>query len=68
VPVPNAVLPSLKVTVPVATEGATVAVNVSMDPDTVGLAEELNATDALAGFTDCVSVEEVLGLSLLSPP
>lgn len=32
VPVPNVVLPSLNVTVPVAAEGVTVAVNVTDEP------------------------------------
>ena len=40
VPVPRVVVPSLNVTVPVAADGVTVAVNVTEFPYVEGLAEE----------------------------
>jgi len=40
VPVPNVVLPSLKVTVPVAAEGETVAVKATVTPDADGFDDE----------------------------
>jgi hypothetical protein len=49
VPVPRVVVPSLKVTVPVAVEGATVAVNVTACPNVDGLAEEVTAVVVLVG-------------------
>ena len=47
VPVPNVVVPSLNVTVPVAADGATVAVNVTEEPYVDGFAEEDSAVDVL---------------------
>ena len=67
VPVPRVVLPSLKVTVPVAAEGATVAVNVTDVPAVDGFADEASATED-ACLTVWVNVDEVLLLSLVSPP
>jgi hypothetical protein len=68
VPVPSVVLPSLKVTVPVAAEGETVAVKVTEEPNVDGFAEEASATVVLALFTVWVRVDEVLVLSFASPP
>jgi hypothetical protein len=67
-PVPSVVLPSLKVTVPVAAEGETVAVNVTDDPYVDGFADEASVSVVLALFTVWVRVEEVLVLSFASPP
>jgi len=68
VPVPSVVLPSLKVTVPVATDGVTVAVNVTEEPYVDGFADEVSVTVEVALLTVCVSVDEVLELSFESPP
>jgi len=68
VPVPSVVLPSLKVTVPVAAEGETVAVKVTEEPNVDGFADEASVTEVLALFTVWVRVEEVLVLSFASPP
>jgi hypothetical protein len=59
VPVPSVVLPSLNVTVPVAAEGVTVAVNVTEVPAVDGFADDASATDD-ACLTVWVSVDEVL--------
>lgn len=67
-PVPNVVLPSLNVTVPVAAMGVNVAVKVTDEPCADGFADEASATLELALFTVCVSVDEVLAVSLVSPP
>ena len=45
VPVPKVVLPSLNVTVPVAAEGVTVAVNVTELPYVDGFRDEVSATE-----------------------
>jgi hypothetical protein len=47
-PVPNVVLPSMNVTVPVAVEGVTVAVKVTDEPYEDGLADEVRVTAVLA--------------------
>jgi hypothetical protein len=62
VPVPSIVLPSLNVTVPVAAEGETVAVNVTEDPNTDGFEDEVTVVVLLALFTVCVSTADVLVL------
>jgi hypothetical protein len=67
-PVPSVVLPSANVTFPVAVVGVTVAVKVTKDPYADGFADEVNVMLVLAGVTACVSVGEVLALSLVSPP
>jgi len=51
VPVPTVVLPSLKVTVPVAADGVTVAVNVTGDPSPDGFADEVRLTLVFALLT-----------------
>ena len=60
VPVPRVVLPSLKVTVPVAAEGETVAVSVTDEPYVDGFAEDASVTAVFALFTVWVSTDEVL--------
>jgi hypothetical protein len=68
VPVPNAVLPSSNVTVPVAVAGVTMAVNVTDEPYADGFADEISVTVVLVLFTVCVRIVEVLLLSFVSPP
>jgi hypothetical protein len=67
-PVPSVVLPSVNVTVPVAVGGVTVAVKVTEELYVDGFADGVNVVVVLARFTVCVSVAEVLALSLVSPP
>jgi hypothetical protein len=62
VPVPSVVVPSLKVTVPVAVEGETVAVNVTDEPYADGFADEARVIVVFALFTTWVSTAEVLTL------
>lgn len=62
VPVPSVVLPSLKVIVPVANDGETVAVNVIAEPNIDGFADEAKVTVELALFTVCVNVDDALPL------
>ena len=66
-PVPRVVAPSLKVTVPVAVDGDTVAVSVTEAPKVEGFSEEVNAVVVEAFVTACDSAEEVLATSLASP-
>jgi hypothetical protein len=68
VPVPSVVLPSLNVTVPVAVAGVTVAVNVTEEAYVDGFADEARATVVLTLLTVCVSTDDVLLLSFVSPP
>ena len=46
----------------------TVAVNVTLWPNTDGLADDVSAVLVLAWFTTCDTAELVLPLKLLSPP
>jgi hypothetical protein len=67
---PMVLAPSLKITVPVALAGVTVAVRITVCPLTAGLGEGTSAVTVLAGgsgFTTSVTVCDVLGLLLLSP-
>ena len=50
----------MKVTVPVAVGGVTVAVKVTGEPYDDGLADEVSATVVFAAVTVCVSVGEML--------
>jgi len=50
----------LNVTVPVAVEGVTVAVNVTEEPYVDGFADEATVVVVVALLTVCVSVVEVL--------
>jgi hypothetical protein len=68
VPVPKVVLPFLNVTVPVAAEGDSVAVNVTDEPYVEGFAEEVSVTVGVALLTVWVNAEDVLLLSFASPP
>jgi hypothetical protein len=68
VPVPRVVGPSLKVTVPVAVVGDKVAVKVTEVPYVEGFADEESVVVVVALLTVCVSVLDVLVLSLVSPP
>jgi hypothetical protein len=69
VPVPNVVDPSVKVTVPVAPVGLTVAVKITAWPTDDGLGEKLNVVvvAVTALLTVCVSAADVLVTKLLSP-
>jgi hypothetical protein len=58
---------STNVTVPVATDGVTVAVNVTDEPYVDGFGDEANVTVVLAMFTVWVRIEEVLPLSFVFP-
>jgi hypothetical protein len=62
VPVPRVVLPSINVTVPVAPDGVTVAVNFTDEPKVEGFEDEATVTVVLALFTVCKSAEDVLPL------
>ena len=59
VPVPRIVGPSLNVTVPVAVEGATVPVNVTLAPKVVVLSDVVIEVVVDALFTVCVNALEV---------
>ena len=61
-PVPNVELPSLKVTVPVAPGGVTVAVNFTDEPYVEGFADEATVIVEFALLTVCDRAEEVLPL------
>jgi hypothetical protein len=62
----KALLPSKKLTVPVAVDDETVAVKITDCPTTDGFGLEVSVV-AVLGFTTCVSLTEVLPLSSLSP-
>jgi len=51
VAVPRDVVPSVKITVPVAVAGMTVAVNVTGDPYADGFGDEASVTVVVTGFT-----------------
>ena len=65
---PIVVLPFVKVTVPVAVAGVTVAVNFTDEPYADGFADEASAMVGLALFTIWVSTEDVLPLYFVLPP
>ena len=72
VPLPIFVAPSMKSTVPVGVPapgetGATVAVNVTDWPKTLGLVSEVSAVVVSAWFTVCETAVEVLVAKLVSP-
>jgi hypothetical protein len=58
----------LNVTVPVAVVGDNVAVNVTDAPNPDGFRDEASVVVVVALLTVCVSVLDVLVLSLVSPP
>ena len=73
VPVPSEIVPSLNVTVPLGVPevaGLTVAVNVTVCPDTEGFADETSVVDVAAALPLMVwvSTGEVLPVKLASPP
>jgi hypothetical protein len=68
VPVPRAVAPSLNVTVPVAVDGDTVAVRVTLWPKVVVLADEVRTVLVAVLLTVWASVADVLVASFVSPP
>jgi hypothetical protein len=68
VPVPRDTDPSLKVTVPVAVPGETVAVKVTDWPNIEGLPEVVSDVVVAVGLTDCVKGDDVLPASFVSPP
>ena len=76
VPEPSVLPPSLNVTVPVRAAACvepggltvTVAVKVTVWPDTAGLAEEARTVLVAAAFTVCVSAALVLAWKLVLPP
>ena len=65
--VPRVLLPSLKVTVPVAVLGVTLAVNVTDCPNTEVPVEDERTVTVLTGLTVWVTTALVLPLSLSSP-
>jgi hypothetical protein len=72
-PVPKVVEPSLNVTVPVGVPAPgevteTVAVNVTVCPNTEGLADEETEVEVEAWLTTSDNAEEVLPLKLVSAP
>ena len=72
-PVPSVVAPSLNVTVPLGVPepgavAATVAVNVTDAPKTLGFGAALTAVVVAPLFTVCVRPDDVEVVKLLSPP
>ena len=68
--VPSEVVPSKKLTVPVAlvpTGDCTVAVKVMLWPTIAGLADDVTEVEVAAGFTVSVSAVEVLAAKFVSP-
>ena len=65
--VPNAVVPSLNVTLPEATAGVTVAVSVTVCPNVDGFGDPVKVVVEEAWVTVCVSAAETLAASLVSP-
>lgn len=66
-PVPREVDPSINVTVPVAADGVTTAVKVTVALTGAGFVDDKTVIEEGCS-TFCVSVDEVLVLSLVSPP
>jgi hypothetical protein len=58
--VPSDVAPSKNSTLPVATDGVTVAVSVTLSPTTEGFGEVVTAVALVGLFTTCVTGGEVL--------
>jgi hypothetical protein len=67
VPLPIVVPASLKVTVPVAFEGDTAAVNVTLAPKVDGFKEDVSVVVVGTGLTTWLSAEDALGALLVSP-
>jgi hypothetical protein len=68
VPLPMLRPPSRNVTVPVAVEGDTLAVNVTDCPTVEGLILDVSVVLVVVLFVVWLRTAELLGLSLLSPP
>ena len=66
--VPNAVVPSLNVTLPEATAGVTVAVSVTACPNADGFGDPDSMAVVDVGLTVCANAAETLVASLVSPP
>ena len=70
VPVPSEVAPSMKVTVPVAVEGVTVAVSVTAAPVVVDVEEDVRVVvvDVNVEVTVMLTELEVLVAKVVDPP
>src|SRR5260370_42348967 len=68
VPAPSRLAPSKNWTVPVAPEGETVAVSITLCPRVDGLLLDAIAVVEFALLMVCVSTVEVLPLKFVSPP
>ena len=70
VPVPSEVVPSRKVTVPVAVEGETVAVSVTLVPVDTDVAEDVRAVVVAVSVevTVMLTTGEVLPAKVVEPP
>jgi len=66
--VSRVVAPSLKVTVPVALGGDTVAISKTESPDSDGLGEVMSVVMVTAWLTVCVRAADVLPAFAVSPP
>jgi hypothetical protein len=64
---PSDVAPSKNCTVPVAADGVTVAVIVTLCPTTEGFGDVVTAVDELALVTLCVRTADVLPVKLALP-
>jgi len=70
VPVPSEVVPSRKVTVPVAVEGVTVAVSVTLVPVDTDVAEDVRAVVVAVSVevTVMLTTGDVLPAKVVEPP
>ena len=70
VPVPSEVVPSRKVTVPVAVEGETVAVSVTVAPVATDVGDAVNAVVVAVSVevTVMLTAGEVLPAKVVDPP
>jgi hypothetical protein len=66
--VPSVTAPSMNVTVPVAADGVTVAVNVTGLPYVDGLADDVTLVDDDVLFTVCDRTDDVDPVKFVSPP
>ena len=65
--VPSGTLPSMKVTMPLAAAGVTVAVKVTALPNTEGFNEEVSVVWEAALLTTWTTADDALPESLVSP-
>lgn len=68
VPVPMVTAPSLNVTVPVAVDGETAAVNPTLELKAEGLADDVRDVVVAAWLTTWLCGDDVLVNRLVSPP